>query len=54
MLPETKYKKYGEGTKILTLKQVLQRLPIPLAQIKAGNRSVNLLNEIRYIIYYLH
>ena len=33
---------------------MLQRLPIALAQVKAGNTSENLLNEIRQIIYYLH
>ena len=40
--------------KILTPKQMLQRLPIALAQVKAGNTSENLLNEIRQIIYSLH
>ena len=30
---------------------MLQRLPIALTQVKAGNTSVNLLNEIRGIIY---
>ena len=40
--------------KILTPKQMLQRLPISLAQVKAGNNSENLLNEIRQIIYSLH
>ena len=40
--------------KILTPKQMLQRLPIALAQVKAGNTSENLLNEIRKIIYYLY
>ena len=38
--------KQGTGYKILTLKQTLQRLPIALAQIKAGNNSESLLNEI--------
>ena len=33
--------------KILTPKQMLQRLPIALAQVKAGNTSKNLLNEIK-------
>ena len=33
---------------------MLQRLPIALAQIKAGNNSENLLNEIRQIIYSLY
>ena len=55
ILSEVKYKsKYGEGLKILTPKQMLQRLPIALAQVKAGNTSENLLNEIRQIIYSLY
>ena len=33
---------------------MFQRLPIALAQVKAGNTSENLLNEIRQIIYSLH
>ena len=37
----------GTGLKMLTPKQMLQRLPIALAQLKAGNNSENLLNEIR-------
>ena len=44
----------GEGLKILTPNQMLKRLPIPLAQIKAGNNSESLLNEIRQIIYSLY
>ena len=32
---------------------MLQRLPIALAQVKAGNTSENLLNEIRQIMYFL-
>ena len=40
--------------KILTPKQILQRLPIALAQVNAGNNSENLLNEIRQIIYSLY
>ena len=46
--------KSGEGLKILTPKQILQRLPIGLAQVKAGNTSEDLLNEIRQIIYSLY
>ena len=46
--------KQGTGLKILILKQMLQRLPIALAQIKAGNNSESLLNEIRKIVYSLH
>ena len=41
----------GKGLKILTAKQMLQRLPIALAQVKAGNNSQNLLNEIGQIVY---
>ena len=44
----------GEGLKILTLNQMLKRLPIALAQIKAGNNSESLLNEIRQILYSLY
>ena len=44
----------GTGLKILTPKQLLQKLPIALAQVKAGNNSENLLNEIRQIVYSLY
>ena len=44
----------GKELKILTPRQMLQRLPITLAQVKAGNNSENLLNEIRQIIYSLY
>ena len=44
----------GTGLKILTPKQMLQRLPIALAQVKADNNSENLLNETRQIVYSLH
>ena len=37
----------GIGLKILTSKQKFQRLPIAYAQVKAGNNSESLLNEIR-------
>ena len=43
----------GTGIKILTPKQMLQRLSIALAQVKAGNNSESLLNEIRQIVYSL-
>ena len=39
----------GKGLKILTPKQMIQRFPIALAQVKAGNNSENILNEIRQI-----
>ena len=44
----------GKGLKILTPKQMLQRLPIALAHVKADNNSENLINEIRQIIYSLY
>ena len=44
----------GTGLKILTPIQMLQRLPIALAQVKAGNNSESLLNEIRQIVYSLY
>ena len=44
----------GDVLKLLTPKQMLQRLPIALAQVKASNTSENLLNDIRQIIYSLH
>ena len=44
----------GEGLKILTNKQMLNRLPILLAQIKAENNSDKLKNEIRQILYSLY
>ena len=44
----------GIGLKILTPKQMLQRLPIALAQVKAGDNSESLLNEIRQIVYSLY
>ena len=46
--------KQGTGLKILTPKEMVQRLPIALAQIKAGNNSETLLNEIRHIVYSLY
>ena len=42
-------KQEGTGFKISTLKQMLQRLSINVAQIKAGNNSEILLNEIRSV-----
>ena len=47
-------KEKGEGLKTLTPKQILYRLPIALAQVKAENTSENLLNEIRKIIHSLY
>ena len=44
----------GKGLKTLTLKQMLQRLPIALAQAKTGNTTENLVKEIRQIAYSLY
>ena len=44
----------GAGLKILTERQMLNRLPILLAQIQAGNNSIKLKNEIRQILYSLY
>ena len=44
----------GIGLKILSPKQMLQRLQIALAQIKAGSNSKDLLNEITQIVYSLY
>ena len=50
MVSEAKHKATkGKGLKILTPKQMLQRLPIPLAPVKAGNNLESLLNEIRQL-----
>ena len=47
-------KTVGTGLKILSPKQMLERLPIALVQVKAGNNSESLLNEIRQIVYSLY
>ena len=44
----------GQGLKILTPNQMISRLPITLAQLKAGNDSEKLKNEIRQILYSLY
>ena len=59
MILEAKKKAAEEQTeetalKTLSPKQMLQRLPIALAQVKAGNNSESLLNEIRLIAYSLY
>ena len=46
--------KKGEGLKILTKKQMLNLLPILLAQIQAGNNSKSSKNEARQILYSLY
>ena len=55
IVSEAKYKSiHGEGLKILTPKQMLQRLPVALVWVKPGKTSGNVLNEIRQIIYSLY
>ena len=55
LISEAKYKaKHGEGLKILSPKQMFQKLPIAMAQVNAGNTSENLCNEIRKIMYFLY
>ena len=44
----------GTGLKILRPTQMLKRFPIALAQIKAGNNSESLLNEMRQVVYSLY
>ena len=44
----------GTELKILIPKQLLQRLPIALAKVRAGNNSESLLNKIRQIVYSLY
>ena len=53
IIPETTFKTIGKGLKILSSKQILQRLPIVLAQVKADDASDTLLNEIIKITYSL-
>ena len=55
MMSEAKLKATKRAIlKLLTPKQMLQRLPITLAHVKAGNISKNLSNEIRQIVYSLY
>ena len=49
-----KQNKQGQGLQILTPDQMLSRLPISLAQLKAGNNSQELKNEIRQLLYSLY
>ena len=44
----------GQGLKIQTPNQMLSRLPISLAQLKAGNNSEKLKNEVRQLLHSLH
>ena len=49
-----KQNKQGQRIKILTPNQMLNRLPIALAQLKAGNNSNKVKNESRQLLYSLH
>ena len=44
----------GKGLKLLTSNQNLSRLPISLAQLKAGSNSEKLKNEIKQLLYSLY
>ena len=54
ILQFNKQNQLGGGLKILTPDQMLCRLPITLAQLKAGNNSQKLINEIRQLLYSLY
>ena len=54
ILEFNKQNQQGQGLKILTPDQMLSRLPITLAQLKAGNNSEKLKNEIRQLLYSLY
>ena len=51
---EAEKRQQGQGLKILTLGQMITKLPILLAELKAGNKPNKLKNEIRQIIYSLY
>ena len=53
ILELNKQNQLGGGLKKLTPDQMLSRLPITLAQLKAGNNSQKLKNEIRQLLYSL-
>ena len=54
MILEFNRQQQGQGLKILTPNQMFSRLPISLAQLKAGNNSEKLKNEIRQLLYSLY
>ena len=54
ILKFNKQKQLELGLKILTTNQMLSRLPITLAQLKAGNNFEKLKNEIRQLLYSLY
>ena len=54
ILKFNKQNQQGHGLKILTPDQMLSRLPISLGQLKAGNNSQKLKNEIRHLLFSLY
>ena len=52
ILELNKQNQEGHGLKISTPDQMLSRLPITLAQLKAGNNSEKLKSEIRQLLYF--
>ena len=54
ILEFNKQNQQGQGLKILTPDQMLSRLPITLAQLKVGNNSEKLINEITRLLYSLY
>ena len=54
ILTFNKQNQEGQRLKILTLDEMLSRLPISLAQLKAGNNSQKLKNETRQLLYSLY
>ena len=54
ILKFNKQNQQGKGLKLLTPNQMLSRVPITLAQLKAGNNSEKLKNEIRQLLYSLY
>ena len=54
ILEFNKQNQEGQGLKVLTPSQLLSKLPISLAQLKARNNSGKLKNEIRQLLYSLN
>ena len=54
MILEFNRQQQGKGLKMLTSNQMFSRLPITLAQLKAGNNYEKLKNEIRQLLYSLY
>ena len=54
MILEFNRQQQGKGLKMLTSNQMFSRLPITLAQLKAGNNYEKIKNEIRQLLYSLY